>query len=404
MAFADRTFWVYPWDIADGSVGERLEEIRNLGANAISIPFSYHSLRALAPHCSGHKVINATAAIYFRPRPEEFPPAGIQPWRSEWASDEGPIPDLFSQAESFALRVRAWTVVFHNTPLASAHPDAAIRNCFGEVFAHALCPSAPKSRDYAVRLVRAVSARPIHAIELEAAGFYGYQHSSHHDKCGVTFDLFHHFLFSCCFCPYCQNAFRLAGLDPEFISERFQVRLLQFLEGEALATSNNNAGEAFIQLCELLGEDVASSLVWVRNQCVLGLLHELRKTVPAGVELTVSTGLSPFECSALFGAYPKETLEIVDRLLLVVFEPTFVAFKRRFDDALKSSSDRSRWIAGIQIFPLEADSERAIEAKLDYLRQQGFGAIHLYHYGLAPQHLLVAAGRAWKMKREGTID
>jgi len=402
MGFADRTFWVYPWDIADGDPGKRLEEICKLGANAISIPFSYHSLRALAPHSSGRKVINATAAVYFRPHPEEFPPTGIQPRSSEWASDEGPLPGLFSHAESLDLRLRAWTVVFHNTPLASAHPDAAIKNCFGDVFAHALCPSAPKSQDYAIRLVRAVSARPIHAIEMEAAGFYGYEHLSHHDKCGIGFDLFHHFLFSCCFCPYCESIFRSAGLDPEFVSERFRRRLLKFFEGKAAAI--NKPEEATIQLYELLGENAASGLLRARTQCVLGLLREIRKIVPSTIELTVSSGLSPFECSALLGAYPEDTLKIVDRLLLVVFEPSAVGFQRRFHDALKACPDTSRWIPGIRIFPPDASSEAMIEARLNYLQRQDFRAVHLYHYGLASDHLLAAAGRAWKMKKEKIVD
>lgn len=392
--FADRTFWVYPWDIADGDSHDRLEDIHRLGATSICIPFSYHSLRALAPHRSGGKVINATAAICFRPRHDEFPASGIEPICSDWATDEGPVSHLFTLAGSLGLRLRAWTVVFHNTRLATKHPDSAVTNCFGDVFVHVLCPSAPKSRDYALRLTRAISRRPIHAIELEAVGFYGYEHLSHHDKCGIAFDLFHHFLFSCCFCSHCRRAFGSAGLDSDLICKTFRDRLLQFFNGQT--ATFNRVEEADAELGKLIGEDAASALLQARNQCVLGLLKEIRETVPASIELTVSSGLSPFECSALFGAYPKDTLEIVDRLLLVVFEPNEAVFQRRFEDALKCCPDASRWIAGVRIFPPDAGSEPAIQSRVSFLRKKGFTAINLYHYGLAPRHLLSAAARAWE--------
>lgn len=392
--FADRTFWVYPWDIADGDPRDRLADVRGLGATAISIPFSYHSLRALTPHRSGRKVINAEAAICFRPRAGEFPPTGITPPCADWAKEEGPVANLFAAAESEGLHVRAWTVVFHNTPLATRYPDSAITNCFGDVFVHALCPAAPKSREYALRLIRAISERPIHAIELEAVGFYGYEHLSHHDKCGIAFDLFHHFLFSCCFCPHCRLNLRSADMDPDFVAERFCDRLLRFFGGQLPACNEAEGAES--ELRGLVGEDAATGLLQMRNRCVLGLLSEIRNFVPATVELTISSGLSPFECSALFGAYPKETLEIADRLLLVVFEPNEAAFQERFDDALKCCADPSRWISGVRIFPPDVRSKEAIKTRLDFLQSRGFRALQLYHYGLAPEHLLAAASRAWK--------
>jgi hypothetical protein len=394
MAFTDRTFWVYPWDISDRNSCDRLADIRQLGANAISIPFSYHSLRALAPHHDGSKVFNTTAAICFRPREGEFSSPGIKPFCAEWAAEDGPVSNLHSVAEREGLRIRAWTVVFHNTPLATAHPDSAIRNCFGDVFAHALCPSAPKSREYAFRLVQAISRRPIHAIELEAAGFYGYEHQSHHDKCGIVFDLFHHFLFSCCFCVHCRKSFSSSGVDPDFISARFCERLLRFFNDAAPRL--NEAAKAAAGLRELIGGSVATSLLRARNRCVFSLLKEIRNIVPTSIELTVTSGLSPFECSALFGAYPRDTGQIADRLLLVVFEPDEATFRRRFDDALQCQADASRWIAGIRIFPPDAGSRERVESRLDFLKSKGFRAIHLYHYGLAPNHLLSAAATAWR--------
>jgi hypothetical protein len=392
MAFADQIFWVYPWDVTDTTREDRLRAIRRLGANAISIPFAYHSVRALSPHREGHKVVSATASLGFRPRPGEFPAPGIQPLCSEWATDQGPVPHLAIQAEKTGLRVKAWTVVFHNTPLAVAHPDSAITNCFGDTFVHALCPSAPRAREYALRLVRAISARSVQALELEAIGFYGYEHLSLHDKSGVVFDLFHHFLFSCCVCPHCAKAFKSAGVDTDFLAAKFRERLLAFFGGGVSPVPD--AMHAQEELGRLLGEEIAVALLRARSQCVLSLLQEIRETVPRTIDLTVSSGLSPFECGALFGADPQETLQAADRLLLVVFEPNETVFRRRFEAAVSCVSDRSRWIAGIRIFPPDVVSERGIESRLAFLQAKGFRAVQLYHYGLAPTHLLTATANA----------
>jgi hypothetical protein len=402
MALVEQIFWVYPWDISDASVEDRLGAIRNLGATAISIPFAYHSVRALAPHREGRKVISAAAALGFRPRPGEFSTTGIRPPSMDWAADEGPVPGLMSHAEKNGLRIKAWTVVFHSSPLASANADAAIRNCFEDTFSHALCPSAPKAREYAVRLVRAISARPVHAIELEAVGFYGYEHLSLHDKCGVAFDLFHQFLFSCCFCPHCTELFKSAGLNPGFLATTFRQRLLSFFEGRVPPVKDVTLAHA--ELSSLLGEKSAIALLNARSRCVLTLLQEIRETVPRSIELTVSSGLSPFECGALFGANPQDTLTTAKQLLLVVFEPDETAFRSRFEAALDCVGDRSRWIAGIRIFPPDVASESAIDSRLAFLHKKGFGAVQLYHYGLAPTYLLNAAAKTLQKLKGAHCD
>jgi hypothetical protein len=241
-------------------------------------------------------------------------------------------------------------------------------------------------------LVRAISARSVQALELEAVGFYGYEHLSLHEKCGVAFDLFHHFLFSCCFCLHCGRAFESAGLDTNFLTAQFREQLLTFFTGAVSRV--HDAKHAHEELGRLLGEELAVTLLRVRSQCVLRLIQEIREIVPRAIELTISSGLSPFECGALFGADPRETIQTADRLLLVVFEPDDTVFRRRFETAVSCLNDCSRWIAGIRIFPPDVTSEAVIESRLAFLQAKGFRAVQLYHYGLAPMHLLTAAAHA----------
>ena len=52
------------------------------------------------------------------------------------------------------MAVNVWLVLLHNTRLGMAHPDAVVRNAFGDPYFYNLCPSAPDARAYAIGLAQ----------------------------------------------------------------------------------------------------------------------------------------------------------------------------------------------------------------------------------------------------------
>jgi hypothetical protein len=121
---------------------------------------------------------------------------------------------------SAGLAVVGWIVGLHSSPLATAHPELALRNVFGHVYRHALCPAQPAVRRYAAALVADVAARGVDELDLEAYGYLGWQHASAHDKTGVSLRPADRWLLSLCTCPACAGAYREAGADPEEVRER----------------------------------------------------------------------------------------------------------------------------------------------------------------------------------------
>ena len=113
---------------------------------------------------------------------------GCGPWpRTHAAGDPDPAGSFERAAAALraaGISVTAWVVVTHNARLA-ATGECAVRNAFGDVYPWALCAGSAAVREYASALAAEVAALAgVDAIELEACGWYGFEHGSAHDKTG----------------------------------------------------------------------------------------------------------------------------------------------------------------------------------------------------------------------------
>jgi len=118
-------------------------------------------------------------------------------------------------------------VLAHNGRLGAKHPQCVVRNAYGDPYPWALCIGSPLVGEYAAALSAEVAALGcVHGIELEACGWYGYDHSSAHDKTGggapggVP-----GWLLDLCFCPACADGFRAAGADPAQLARTVRAAL-----------------------------------------------------------------------------------------------------------------------------------------------------------------------------------
>ena len=159
-------------------------------------------------------MVTRDAAVYHRPDPARWRGAALRP------ADPGDGPaGSFERAagalHAAGLRVNAWVVVAHNGRLGAAHPEYAVRNAYGDVYPWALCIGSPEVAAYAATLSAEVAALGcVDAVELEACGWYGYDHGSAHDKTGgVPPGGTAAGLLDVCFCAACARALRDAGAD-----------------------------------------------------------------------------------------------------------------------------------------------------------------------------------------------
>lgn len=210
--------YLYPWDVdGDPAAADR---IAGLGITEVSLAAAYHDVRAIAPFHPAHRIVTRAAAVYYQPDPVRWRGTRMRPA----VCAESP-PGSFGRAarrlRAAGLRVSAWLVIAHNETLGAAHPDATMRNAFGDRYPWALCVASPDVREYAATLAAEVaSADDVDGIELEACGWYGFDHLSGHDKTGLADPL-----LDLCFCPSCQGACASAGLNAAALRDEVRAAI-----------------------------------------------------------------------------------------------------------------------------------------------------------------------------------
>ena len=202
--------YLYPWDVdGDPAAAGR---IAGLGLTEVTLAAAYHAVRAVTRYHPRHRIVTRDPAIYYRPDPEHWSGAALQPAVNEPA---GSFERAAASLRGAGIGVTAWLVVTHNSGLGTAAGEFAIRNAYGDVYPWALCAGSAAVREYAARLAAEAARLPgIGGLELEACGWYGFGHGSAHDKTGSVAGASGEWLLSLCFCAGCQAGYRAAGGDP----------------------------------------------------------------------------------------------------------------------------------------------------------------------------------------------
>jgi hypothetical protein len=215
--------YLYPWDV-DGDPGAA-DRIAALGVTEVSLAAAYHAVRAVTPFHPGHRIVTRDAAVYYRPDPARWAGAHLRPAGPDPA-EVGSFERAADALRAAGLQVNAWVVVTHNGRLAAAHPECAVHNAFGDAYPWALCAGSPAVAEYAAALAAEIAALDAVAdVELEACGWYGYDHGSAHDKTGGTPAGPAGPLLDACFCADCTATLRVAGADSGAIAAAVRTAL-----------------------------------------------------------------------------------------------------------------------------------------------------------------------------------
>jgi hypothetical protein len=209
--------YLYPWDVdGDPAAADR---IAGLGLTEVTLAAAYHAVRVVTPFHPDHRIVTRDAGVYYRPDPARWASLPLRPQAGgTGAADQaGSFERAAAALRAAGVAVTAWVVVTHNSRLAGPG-ERAVRNAFGDVYPWALCAGSPAVREYGAALAAEVAALAgVDAIELEACGWYGFEHGSAHDKTGdgaARAGADGPWLLSLCFCAECGQAYRSAGADP----------------------------------------------------------------------------------------------------------------------------------------------------------------------------------------------
>jgi hypothetical protein len=395
--------WIHPTDV-DEAPDEALAAVKEMGLSAISVAATYHAGRFLLPHAKNGAVKELEdGVLYYRPDAARFSKLKLQPKVARVSEGRDLARAARDAAVERGLAVHAWIVALHNSRLGEAHPDCTIVNAFGERYSWGLCPSHPDVRAYAVALASDVAEElePA-ALDLEAFGFMGYAHASHHDKAGVKLDGAHDFLLSLCFCESCGRRMAAREIAAARLAEKARKLVKEFLERggpEPGAPRLERPEEIGPWLVKRLGARECASVLSVRKECVVSLLGEVRRRVPAKVKLHAMAHPSPFVTGAAIGGGLLALGDLVDSFILNFHHlgPGDVArLRAEIRSARTAATPTTRFSANLRAFPPDAESEAQFIEKVAAARAEGLDEIRVYHYGLMPRASFAWVKRAMK--------
>ena len=276
-----RAIYTYAWDLAETGVAEAADEFRHLGLDTVTMAATYHAGKFLRPHGKAGKVyFPEDGTAYFRTDAARY--GAIKPVANSLLATRDVLREL---VETSGMAVNAWLVLLHNTRLGMAHPDAVVRNAFGDPYYYNLCPSAPDARAYAVGLARDVTeSYAVAGISLEAPGFAPYAHGFHHEFALMRTNPWLENQLGLCFCDHCVAAAEARGIDARRLKAQVASDIHAFLDSDV--DFPPDMAEAFWRADIAADGDLRRYLDF-RNDVVTSLVTEIRAAVRADANVAV---------------------------------------------------------------------------------------------------------------------
>lgn len=374
--------YAHPPDLSNLGARGGLRRLRDLGYGDVALAVAYHAGRWLTPwDAAGPVRFLEDGVVHFAPRGDYRALAPAPGAEVRGGGD--PLGDGLAGAAESGLAGHAWTVLFHNSRLGRLHPGSTVCNAWGNRYRYALCPAREEVRRYGVSLVGDIANREgLAAVELEALGWMGHRHGSHHDKSSFASDPFTDFLLSYCFCDVCRAALTGLGVDAANLAARF-VELLRgrLEEGDAMAPVRVAPGTCYQALTDALGGDVLAALVSHRQTTVQRSLREMRAVLPPSVELTLHVHCDPLFTGSQVGGAPVGVAVLVDELIVTHYGEGPELIENRWSGVPKPDC-RVRLALWPKAPEFGSDDDLARVAEL--VRQRGFDGVRIYHLGLLP--------------------
>jgi hypothetical protein len=357
------TGYAYPWDVLEAGFAARA---RDLGVDEVAVALSYHSARAATPWSASHTAVVARHAAFYRPvREEAWEGKRLRPSTPDWVAARDSGSDAVRVLNEAGIPAAAWIVLTHNSQLGYEHPDVVVRNCFGESYPWALCPSQPAVREYAATLTaEAVAGLELSSVILEACGPLGAVHQHQHEKTdGVWAPAVARLLSICC-CEACASSW---GLDPDAVRAQLANEVRRLIATGDLSLSADG-----------LPPEVTQMLLRTRQRATDELRAAVLATLPEGTRIVLHGALDPWVTGALPGLTPSAP-DDVDAVVLFGWVPATgaeaVAAAR---EALPERVAIASYITAVAAAPVPD-----IAAYVGELAKAGAAELHLYHLGLA---------------------
>jgi hypothetical protein len=372
-----RSVYAYPWDVLESGPTRFADILASQRLTEVTIAVSYHAGKFLRTRNDSSRVyFPEDGTVYFEPDLKRY--GRIKPV---------PHPDkklrqvAAGLVQADRLGVHAWTVVFHNSRLGFAYPDATVRNAWGDRYPYSLCPVNPEVAAFGVALVDDLSrALPVASIVLETIGFLPYGHGFHHEFAQTKIAPWMSVLLALCFCEHClKESKRETGIDSNALRKRVEAKVDDYLQSAVDIPAD--MALAWTTADVLSDEELSGYLKW-RSHRVSELVKQVRAAVSAKLAI-IPTIQRPTASTWIEGSDIKALAEIADYLEVPFYEPTAQrAIADAWDTLHRTGNDPTKIRAIVRPGPPDlGDGQELVEA-IQGIAQLGIRDFAFYNWGL----------------------
>jgi hypothetical protein len=371
-----KAIYTYAWDIAETGVASALDEFRALGLDTVTIAGSYHAGKFLRPHGKTGKVyFPEDGTVYFNADPSRY--GAIKPVANSLLKKQDVLREL---TDAGGMQVNVWLVLLHNTLLGMAHPDAVVRNAFGDPYYYNLCPSAPAARAYAVGLAKDVTETyAVSGLSLEAPGFTPYAHGYHHEFALNKPNRWLDGKLGLCFCEHCVAGAEKAGIDAKRLKAKVAEEITVYLDSDI--DLPDDMADAF-WMADVAENGELRRYLDYRSATVTSLIAEIRAAVRKEVTVSVIPSVARPTGGAWYeGTDLKALAGIADRIEACFYEPSATRVKADLFDLRRRLGDKAK-LRGIMrpAYP-DLASKGEFLAAVEALRAGGVSELAFYNWG-----------------------
>lgn len=389
-ARGELSLYAYPWDLAADGGTEVVDWAADHGVDRLTVATAYHSAEMLRPRSSG-RVHDHVEANRVHLRLPDAPTDAVGLHFGELAATH---PDLFTdiarRTTAAGLPLTAWVVCLHNSTVATAIPEVAMVNCFGDPLPHGLCPANPKVRKYVHHLVGATAATGhFDEVFVESLSFLPLGHGHPHELWSIPLDTADRTLASLCFCRHCQARGKGAGVDVHRLQQWVSATLRRRWNGSAAGA--RAAGDASDLLALVLARRDLNDYFTVRADTVTSLTREVRAAVREhGVRLAVGSPVfaRPLPHAWLEGVDLGSVAAECDRMTLMPYYDHVPEVLRDLDLAMDLMPGARLQVLQTLWPTMHQGSGQVLLDKVRAARTQGVLDIGLYNWGTATESSL----------------
>jgi hypothetical protein len=371
-----KAIYTYAWDLAETGVAAAADQFRGLGLDTVTIAGSYHAGKFLRPHGKAGKVyFPDDGTVYFNADPSRY--GAIKPVANGLLGERDVLREL---TDTSGMAVNVWLVLLHNTRLGTAHPDAVVRNAFGDRYYYNLCPSAPEARAYAVGLAKDVTeSYPVSGISVEAPGFTPYAHGYHHEFALMKSNPWLENQLGLCFCEHCLAGAEKAGIDARRFKAEIADDIGAYLDSDIDYPAD--MAEAFWR-ADIVADGELRRYLDFRNGVVTSLVAEIRAAVRKDADVAVIPSVARPTAGAWYEGSDLHALaETAGIIEACFYEPSAMRVKVDLFDIRRRLKGAGK-LRGI-LRPSHPDLSTKAEflAAVAALREGGVDELAFYNWG-----------------------